>query len=240
MRRSGWACKIGPSAKSVCYSFAAVHFRAVTIPSKIKKLVAGATFKIQTRERGSGQCILIVGGLIITAAHCVDMDCTGRMALAGKFYWSKIQTDGGDLIATTRAVEPVSDIAVLGSPDPADLPETEAFAFEEWSEHIAPVKLLRKIPKERQPFPVWIRTHHKTWVVGTAYYGGNSTFAYTTDIEIRGGTSGGPIVNREGELVGVVSHGTTTCVKGRFYSAAGLLPLALPVWVIARTRAGRG
>jgi S1-C subfamily serine protease len=204
-----------------------------TITSDVKKLVVGATFKIQTRERGSGQCVLVKGGFIITAAHCVDWDCSGNMAM-GEFYLSKIKTGSGDLTASTFAVEPISDIAVLGSPDNQTFCH-ESATFDEFCEGVAPVKLLRRIPKPFKPFPVWIRTHIKTWVDGTAtYFGGCATFAYKTDCEIQCGTSGGPIVNHAGELVGVVSHATNTCFQGKYTAAAGLLSLALPAWIIAR------
>jgi hypothetical protein len=220
--------------KSVCHPAGVVHFWGMNISTGVKKLVAGATFKIPTKERGNGQCVLVEGGFIITAAHCVDWDCTSLMAVWGDYY-NKIKTGSGDLTTGTLAVEPVSDIAVLGCPDDNRLPD-EALAFEDWCAHIVPVKLLRRTPKARVPFPVWIRTHVETWVAGTATYSGwsYSTFSYTTDSEIPSGTSGGPIVNHAGELVGVVSHGTNCC-KGKYYSGAGLLSLALPTWVIARS-----
>jgi hypothetical protein len=208
----------------------------VNIPASVKKLVAGATFKIHTKERGAGQCVLVEGGLILTAAHCVDWDCTGKMA-QGEFFLSKIKTGDGELIATTLAVEPVSDIAVLASPDEQALPD-ESAAFDELCERMAPVKLLQRTPKAREPFPVWIRTHLKTWVAGKAiYYERNCKFDYETECEILCGTSGGPIVNHAGELVGVVSQGTTSRIQGKYASDAGLLSLALPAWIIARTRA---
>ena len=204
----------------------------MNISSGVKKLVAGATFKIHAKKRGNGQCVLVEGGLIITAGHCVDWDCTGGMAM-GEFYLSKIRTGSGDLIASTLAVEPVSDIAVLGAPDDQDMPD-EFLAFDEFVEGIPAVTLQRLPPKVRTPFPVWIRTHRKTWVAGEATYYCGSRFAYRTDSEIRGGTSGDPIVNDAGELVGVVSHGTTSRVQGQYTSAAPLLLLALPAWIIAR------
>jgi hypothetical protein len=205
----------------------------VNIPSGVKKLVAGATFKIHTKERRNGQCVLVEGGLIITAAHCIEWDCTIRMAVGG-VYLSTIRTGSGDLIVSTLAVEPVSDIAVLGCPDDQDMPK-EVFAYDEFVEGISPVKLQRLPPKVRTPFPVWIRTHLKSWVAGEATYYCGSRFTYRTDSEIPSGTSGGPIVNVDGELVGVVSHGTTSRVLGQYTSAAPLSSLALPVWIIART-----
>ena len=115
----------------------------MAINSSIKKLVARATFKIQTSERGTGQCVAFEGGLFITAAHCVDFDCTGEM-VSGDFYLNKIKTSNGKLITSTLAVEPVSDIAVLGSPDDQSFPR-ESVAFQKFCDQVVPVKLLRKV-----------------------------------------------------------------------------------------------
>ena len=215
MRSSSPSTALVVVVKSPCNRFTSAHCRAVNIPSGVKKLVAGATLKIRTKERGNGQCVLVEGGLIITAAHCMDWDCNGMMAL-GEFYLSKIITCSADLIASTLAVEPVSDIAVLGAPDDQSSPD-EALAFDEFVGGISPVKLQRLPPKVRTPFPVWIRTHVKTWVAGEATYFCGSRFAYRTGSEIRSGSSGGPIVNNVGELVGVVSHGTNSRAVNDIY-----------------------
>ena len=171
----------------------------MNLPSDLKKLVAGATFTIRTKEHGNGQCVLVEGGLIITAAHCVDWDCSGGMAM-GDFYLNTIKTGTGNWIASTLAVEPVSDIAVLGRPDDQEF-SGEAAAFDELCKHIVPVSLLKRTPKVFKPFPVWIRTHRRTWVAGTAtYFRDNPIFSYETKYAIQPGTSGGPIVNRSGRI----------------------------------------
>ena len=212
----------------------------MTIPATEQELVSRATFKIHTKEGGCGQCALIEDGLIITASHCVDWTNDGGMAL-GDYCLSKITTDVGIITASVAAVEPVSDIAILECPD-AQTFSSESSAFDNFSEAIIPVKLSLAVPDEFQEFPVWVWTHLKTWVAGTAIRCENSTFGYTTDVEIHGGTSGGPIVNASGELVGVVSQGSTTRDaedNGKFTSFAGLLPLALPVWVVERVKRHR-
>ncbi len=205
------------------------------ISTSAQEFVSRATFKIQSKERGCGQCVLIEDGLIITASHCVDWSNDGGMTL-GDHFLSKITTDAGILTAGISAVEPVSDIAILESPDCQTFYE-ESVAFDDYFESIKPVKLCVVIPNRFKSFPVWVWTHLNNWVAGEAnFYDANSTFGYKTDVEITGGTSGGPIVNENGELVGVVSQGTTTEENGKFYSSAALLPLALPTWVIARVK----
>ncbi len=207
------------------------------ISEEIKKLVAGATFKIHSRDRGKGLCVLIEGDLVITASHCANWDSTGNMVTNGEGYLNNIKTKVGDFLATTLAVEAVSDIAVLGSPDPQNY-YYESVAFDESCEPVIPVKLLKNIPnlKLGERFPVWVWTHRESWVAGTAtYFLGNSTFSFDTESEIPNGSSGGPVVNHAGELIGIVSHCTSAPSQGIFTSAAGFLPMALPAWVIARS-----
>ena len=205
---------------------------------RMMEMVAAATFLIGPKGR-RGQCVLIEGGLIITASHCLhfsskgDMTCEDLFMLLalGDYFLNAVCGDKGKLLVETLSFDPVSDVAVLGSPDNQSLPE-DADAFDEFCERVQPVKLLRHIPKPRAEFRVWIRTHTNTWVAGQATYSCGRGFAYDTKIEIPYGTSGGPIVNDNGELVGVVSHGVTTRYKGLYKSAAPLLPLALPVWIL--------
>jgi hypothetical protein len=145
-----------------------------------------------------------------------------------------IATAHGDVIASTLAVEAVSDLAVLGCPDDQAL-SAEAEAFDAFCERITPLRLHRRPLIPFKPFPVWIRTHLKTWIPATAtYHRSNAQFSYRTTGKIVGGTSGGPIVNRSGELVGIVSHSTERPVGGAYCAAAPLLSLALPAWVLGR------
>jgi len=198
----------------------------MTIASDVAKQVSSATFKIHSMA-GNGQCVLIKGGFILTAAHCVNWNCQ-TMTTAADYFLNQITTPKGCIVASALAVEPVSDIAVLGCPD-YQVFEEESLGFGKICECAPSVKLLRKTPTIGASFAVWVLTHFGTWIAGTATYcGGASTFGYRTQTEIPSGTSGGPIVNDAGELVGVVSQGTN-------HSSAGLLSLALPAWVIARS-----
>jgi hypothetical protein len=156
------------------------------------------------------------------------------MMAMGEYCLETITTPHGDVIANTVAVEPVSDLAVLGCPDDQVL-FAEAEVFDAFCERITPLRLHRRPLIPFKPFPVWIRTHLKTWVPATAtYHRSNAQFSYRTTSKIIGGTSGGPIVNRAGELVGIVSHSTERPVAGEYCAAAPLLSLALPAWVLQR------
>jgi hypothetical protein len=137
------------------------------------------------------------------------------------------------------AVEPVSDIAVLGCPDDQAL-SAEAEAFDAFCERTTPLRLHRRPLIPFKSFPVWIRTHLKTWIPATAtYYRSKTQFSYRTTSMVFGGTSGGPIVNRAGELVGIVSHSTERPVGGEYCAASPLLSLALPAWVLRGATTGK-
>jgi hypothetical protein len=197
---------------------------------QVKKAIVAATLEIHTRERGKGLCVLIEGGLLLTAAHCTDFDCKGRMAL-GYYSLHKLSSGNRNLKAVILAVEPVSDIAVLGSPDEQALPD-EAAALEEFSYQVVPVRLQRTPPKTGVAFPIWIRTHKRAWVRGVGRYFGSRTFCYETRTKIDCGTSGGPILNNAGKLLGVVSHGVEKPCRGVYQAAAPLACMALPAWVL--------
>jgi V8-like Glu-specific endopeptidase len=53
-----------------------------------------------------------------------------------------------------------------------------------------------------------------------------------SDIQIEGGTSGGPVINEKGELLGVVS--TSSIIHEQNEKSTGQIPrphLALPLWI---------
>ena len=92
-----------------------------------------------TFMKSGGRGILVPGNLVITAAHCIGFSCEGEMAL-GDSYVEGIKTGQGDLMVTPWAIEPVSDIAVVGSLDNQTFP-SDADAFMKFSEKTDPVQL---------------------------------------------------------------------------------------------------
>jgi hypothetical protein len=78
------------------------------LPKRIRERIARATVLV-TRQRGRG--ILVPGGKILTAAHCITWSGAGGMVL-GEWFVETIQTAAGASIQTqVCAAEPVADIA---------------------------------------------------------------------------------------------------------------------------------
>lgn len=97
------------------------------IEDKIQADIVNATV---TLLKKGGRGVLVAGNLIVTAAHCIGFECSGSMVL-GDYYIEEIETVQGRLRVTPRAVEPVSDVAVLGSLDDQEFYKDHS-AFEEF------------------------------------------------------------------------------------------------------------
>lgn len=192
------------------------------------RAVEKATVKLP--EKG-GQGVLVTGGVIMTAAHCIDCTCDGSMVL-GDYFIIEIETTSQNLKVQPLAVEPISDIAILGSLDDQVFPE-EDDKFMEFCRVTDPVPLYLKEFRPKQKMGIHIYTHEGTWVAGTvtAMKKDANKLCLEADDIIKGGTSGGPIVNDSGELVAVASlvsesNGDT--------KSSGMVPcpyLALPLWI---------
>ena len=191
------------------------------------------------------------GGYILTAAHCIRWEGTGSMAL-GDWYVETIRTsDGARHMVSPCAVEPVMDIAVLGAVDSQEMSE-ECDAFEKFCEATEPVPVSTNDfpqcdlsePQDAWPVvPVHVLTHRGTWITGGARRIGapHGNVWVTFDAQIEGGTSGGPVIDDDGRLVGVISnvsdgfsHVSNANLKA---GCEGRMPrphLALPVWVWKR------
>lgn len=84
-----------------------------------KAVIAAATVRFVAR---AGQGVVVPGRLIVTAAHVIEWDGNGRMAL-GVRHLETLEIGGLELMTELYAAEPVSDIAILRVADDQAFPE---------------------------------------------------------------------------------------------------------------------
>ncbi len=181
-----------------------------------------------------GRGVLVPNNMILTAAHCILYNTEGQMAL-GEYFLEDVLTITGKIKVTPIAVEPVSDIAVLGQIDGQESPE-DMSTYNDFSKGIIPIPLCFDDYIIREPFPVHVYTHKGKWIKGEAMLCTKNGEQLWVDFseQIEPGSSGSPIVNDAGKLVGIVSHSSFN--EGQSNSD-GLAPrphLVLPVWICNR------
>jgi hypothetical protein len=214
-----------------------------------------ALFLKDSIEEG-GQGVLVNdsdgGMLIVTAAHCVvfgksefsrqlnvELELNRQLnveeVIQGDLFRQTVKINDREFTVRPLAVEPYADIAVLGALDDQEFPD-EADAFLTFCADIEPVPLCQKDLEFGDEFPVHVYTHKGQWVTGNAIYNGGPMLFIEFNEQIEGGTSGGPIINDSGELVGVASSATNieTSILGKCVGTQPYLALALPVWVSRR------
>ena len=154
---------------------------------------------------GRGRGVLVAGGLVLTAAHCIKFDTKGGMVL-GEWPPEEIETAAGRrLKVTPLAVEPVCDIAALGAIDYQEFSD-EAKAFEEFCEETKPVAVSQVPIAPSVEFPVYVWALERRWVRAVAVHPEDEpnepapTLSVTAPEQIRHGASGGPIINESGEI----------------------------------------
>lgn len=197
------------------------------LDDKIRKRVERATVRLPNK---GGLGVIVRNNLILTAAHCIDFRTDCSMTITNSFN-EKIEYDGRQLLALIYAVEPVKDIAVLGEPDTQDY-------CEEWENYvntldsIEPVEISSEELEPLRDIPAFIYTHKRTWQEVIVRQNGKKVpLLMISGALIEGGTSGGPVVDQKGHLLGVISWTSNTPPYG------GRIPrphLSLPVWAVEK------
>jgi S1-C subfamily serine protease len=188
-----------------------------------------------------GQGVLVAGGFILTAAHCISLDGRGKMTL-GDYFLENVTTKSGVRFRVGPvSADPVSDIAVLAALDDQVFFK-DADAFEQWSETTSPVPLASTTPRFRRPLPVSVLTHKGKWIAAKIIrYGpgrlNGGRLCIEAEDRIEGGTSGGPVVDSSGRLVGVVSWSSEVPAGQETAGALPIAHLTLPQWTLLSIRA---
>src|ERR1043165_2135709 len=120
----------------------------------IRKIIERATVSLPKKQ---GQGVLVPGNLIVTAAHCIDFSVEGGMVLGDRFI-EEFRANRTLIKATPLAVEPVSDIAVIGPLDSQDAPRAIE-RVEAFCDCTTPVRVCVEDFKPFTKVPVHIYTH---------------------------------------------------------------------------------
>lgn len=178
-----------------------------------------------------GQGVLLHNQLLLTAAHCINFSTIGAMAL-GEEVLTEIETSESRFKLEPIFIEPTCDIAVLSAADYERCPEDDEL-FEGFCQKTKPIQIEPANFKTGRRFSVKIRTHNKGWVPGMASQNGFNPHLIWVEAEeqIQGGTSGGPIVNEDGLLVGIVSNYTEATNRIKSAGSHASPYFALPTWI---------
>ncbi len=207
------------------------------ISLETKNAVAAATVRFPRR---GGQGVLIRGGLIVTAAHVVEWDNSGLMALGEDArFLQRIEAGKRKLLVYPLAVEPVADLAILGSPDGQWIPD-EAKAFDQFCEATAAMSLTTEEFPVGTPVPAYVLAHTGRWITGriTQWHPEAATLVLETDEGIEGGTSGSPVVTEHGFLLAVVSNACGPQSDPPRTGSISRPHLAAPVWLARQMTEG--
>jgi hypothetical protein len=134
------------------------------------------------------------------------------------------------------AAEPVADIAALQPVDRLELPK-DCEAYEAFAEATEGVPLFTRTLRVESAMPVQVLWHQGKWISGRLTRHGlrrdppKGTLCLEADDKMEGGISGGPVIEQNGLLVGLVSKvGMRRIDKG--YCGSIPVPwLALPKWI---------
>ena len=193
--------------------------------------------------------VLVSGRMILTASHCLNFDYEKRACPAYECDYGieTVKTAEGKLLQVQLlAFEPIIDIAVLGSYERRSWAiETSELLKDFWGFYTStkPVSVCRSDLEIGEKFPIYVYTCEGRWIRGSAtpHFRRESLLSFQCDEPIMPGTSGGPIVNESGELVGIYSQSSTILESDESNKDCpvvsgedGIAPrphLALPVWV---------
>jgi hypothetical protein len=170
--------------------------------------------------------------LIVTAAHCLPgrQPSAKSVLTAGEHTYRAIVGPlgrGRRVAAQCLFLEPISDVAVLGSPDPKTSPQ----AAKSYAARVARLAALR-IADAPRTTEAWIRDAEGRWRPCIARRRGEGWWISEADTDIATGMSGSPIVTARGAAIGILcaSSGTEqTDVAG---GPNPSLVRALPGWLV--------
>ena len=194
----------------------------------VARRVLSSLVKVQ-HEPGNWGTGFRVDDFIITAAHCLPRYPTfDNPAFVPVWGHKKGPVRGVKVMGMSIFADADSDLAILSCHD------------DHWEEYdnllsqLTPLQLAQKPMRTNVPVCAHVYGSKDKWINGNAVVHGIATSNVEFSKDIPSGTSGGPLINRYGQVIGVASHGPTR-IKSKYDTMTfAFLPNALPVWVLKR------
>ncbi len=199
---------------------------------KTRKKIELATVTVRSKSMKpgeGGQGVYIGNGFVLTAAHCLEFDTAGAIAEGFPPVYYIDRPEGESIWCSPVSIDPCSDLAVVGPCDNQQLSERhrELLSF---FEDVVPIDIRREPLQPEESTSCEIRTHLGTWVSGKMTRHSDMPWAWLeADENIIGGTSGGPIVDEDGQIIAVVSITGDDDASGPH----SIPSLWLPPWLLA-------
>jgi hypothetical protein len=200
-----------------------------------RKQIELATVPVRSKGMTPGkgpQGVFIGNGFVLTAAHCLKFDTYGGIALGDHVIYYIDRPEGEPIWCSPVCIDPCSDLAVVGPCDSQTFAERHS-DFLSFFEDVVPIGIRRDPLRLDEATPCEIRTHLRTWVSGKLTRHSDSPWAWLhADENIFGGTSGSPIVDDDGQILGVMSiaGGSGDVTNSGPHSIPSLW---LPSWLLA-------
>lgn len=184
--------------------------------------VENAFVKVIKDDVESGSGVAVYGEYILTAAHCTNYTLMSKF-FVGKHFGQIIENQEKKIFVSPVAIEPICDIALLGEPR---WDGDEGLDYLLWHGELNPVPICFEDYELNTDFRVYIYNHKREWIQGIAKANLKKLFIEFHK-PIESGTSGSPIINERGEIVGIFSYSTTGTNNGY----APRVDQTLPVWL---------
>ncbi len=176
---------------------------------------------------------LISAGLIITNSHCLPRLPQPERLGTDLVFLTITPLDAPSIKARAMVVyaDPCSDIAILSGPDREEFP-LEANQYLTMLQSLTPLRINLKPLGRFENVEVGVRTVDGSWLLGSAFIAGTagrniSVSLRPKEARIRPGTSGSPVFNDKGLVIGVVKFASETHAE----FTALVLPDHVPAWV---------
>lgn len=190
-------------------------------------------------DDGTGMGVLTCNDLILTAAHCLprmpDLDDPHFDRVRVKFRPFSGNDQG---VALVVGADACLDLAILSDRTVMNgsFEGNEGQDFRTCLAQLDPAELLLQDLPINTAIPIHILSHKKVWISGEAIvYSSEDRFLDVTPDEqsdlIEPGTSGAPVFDNNGRVIGIVSSSSDLDGADRSATAAWL-PMALPGWFL--------